>query len=247
MINIIKTEEEGLWIRGARILSEKLEMSGGEGKKCLLLLSGGSAVNIYQKLAKYIDLLQVRSDNLAVGQVDERFRPGFQYSGFLPSETQSSAINSINIEKTGLIEVLKAKNIPFYKIPQAGTFREAAFNYDKLLTKLFKVYDYRMSVLGIGQDGHTAGLLRSYKNEWDKDRLVAGFENRGEFKERITITPKAFRLLDYALVAVSGIDKKDTLERILRNESEDVNNLPGILIHKIKEVDIVSDILVNHP
>ena len=230
MIEIIPSEANQIWQRAADLLFEKINKENGKGKKIFLLLSGGSALSIYQELANKIQNIEIRPGNVAIGQLDERFRPD--------SETD---INSLAIEKTGLIEILKNKEVPFYKIPQTGTFREAAFNYDKLLTKLFLSFDYKMAVLGIGKDGHIAGLLRSYKNEWDKDRMVVGYENRGEYKWRISITPGVFRILDYGIVAVSGVEKKEMAARILENESEDVNNLPGILIHKIKEVDLLKD------
>ena len=178
-----------------------------------------------------MEKLEIRSDNLAVSQVDERFQLEI-----------SENINAKNIEETGLIEKLSLKKIPFYQIPQSGTLRETAFNFDKLLKKLFGIYNYKIAVLGIGKDGHTAGLLRGYKSEWNKDRFAVGFENRGAFKERITITPKVFAMLDYGLVCVSGIEKREMVERILNKASDDVNNLPGLLIHKIKEADLVRDI-----
>ena len=231
MINTLKFSAEELRVNAANILIEKLNKFGQEGKRCLLLLSGGSAVSLYQNPAEYIDKLQIRSDFLAFGQVDERFRP-----------YNIEKINAVAIEKTGLIEKLESRAIPFYRIPQSGDMREAAFNYDRLLKKLFRKYDFHLAVLGIGQDGHTAGLLRGYRSEWDKDRLVIGYETRGEFRQRITITPDAFRNLDYGLIFAAGADKKEVADRILNKSSDDVNNLPGILIHKIKEVDLVRNI-----
>src|SRR3989344_6713804 len=109
MINTLKFSAEELRVNAANILIEKLNKFGQEGKRCLLLLSGGSAVSLYQSLAEYIDKLQIRSDFLAFGQVDERFRP-----------YNIEKINAVAIEKTGLIEKLESRAIPFYRIPQSG-------------------------------------------------------------------------------------------------------------------------------
>ena len=231
MINIQKINSQEIWHEAATLLFKKLQFAGNEGKRSLLLLSGGSAISIYQILSELIDKGNIRSDSLAVGQIDERFQP-----------ENENDINAGQIDSSKLTEILQKKQIPFYQIPQTGNLRETSFNYDKLLKKLFKTYDYHLAVLGIGQDGHTAGLLRGYRMEWDKDRMVAGFENRGEFKQRITITPKVFGMLDYALVAVLGLEKKAVVEKIINQESGDINNLPGLLIHKIKEVDLESNI-----
>lgn len=231
MINIQKIDSLEIWQEAATLLIKKLQNAGNEGKRSMLLLSGGSAISVYQILSEMIDQGNIRSDSMAVGQIDERYHP-----------QNENDINAGQIDSSGLTEILQKKQIPFYKIPQTGTLREAAFNYDKLLKKLFNNYNYHIALLGIGKDGHTAGILRGYKEEWLKDRFACGYENRGEFKQRITITPRVFELLDYGLTTVSGIEKKDVLERILNKGTDDINNLPGILIHRIKEVDLFTDI-----
>src|SRR3990167_3927171 len=101
MIEIIPTDDVQIWQRAADLLFEKINKENGKGKKIFLLLSGGSALSIYQELANKIQNIEIRPGNVAIGQVDERFRPD--------SETD---INSLAIEKTGLIEILKNKEVP---------------------------------------------------------------------------------------------------------------------------------------
>src|SRR3989344_612249 len=155
-MRVFKQPAERIWPEGARLLEEKLDVETRRGRKCLLLLSGGSAVKIYLGLAEYIKNSHFTSDNLAVGQADERFRPQGT------SDDKNNLINAENIEKTGLIKILNRKKIPFYKISQSGTLDNAAESYEKLLVKLFQNYSFRTAVLGIGTDGHTAGLLTCF-------------------------------------------------------------------------------------
>ena len=236
-----------MWQKASELLLNQLKTTLKEKKKCLLLLSGGSAVNICYSLAEYIKKAQIGSDILAIGQVDERFIPKNHESGIKNQESArdliNSPINAVNIRNSGLIDILKEKNIPFYKIPQEGMLQEAADFYNRQLEELFKKYTFRMAVLGIGRDGHTAGFLPGYKKMWDKERFAAGYENLGQFPRRITVTPLVIRKLDYALVAVSGNEKKEVLQKILNKGSDDINRLPGLLVHEIKEADLVTDCL----
>ena len=231
MINLISVSKIGIWEEGTKLLVRRMMLAFRSEKKLLLLLSGGSAVNLYQRLAEYIKRSQFVSENLAVGQVDERFRP-----------ENSDDINAVQIEKTGLIEVLKRKGIKFYKILQKGSLERAADEYNRIMEELFRSYKFKMAILGIGRDGHTAGLLPGYRKEWDKNTFVTGYKNKGEFPERITITPKAFGRLDYGLTIVAGEEKREVMEGILKKKEIDVNLLPGILINRIKKVETAMDL-----
>ncbi|OGG03127.1 hypothetical protein A2W14_04670 [Candidatus Gottesmanbacteria bacterium RBG_16_37_8] len=230
VINLISVSKSRIWENGAELLIRRLEGVLKEGKRCLLLLSGGSAVNLYQRLAEYIDKSQFGSENLAVGQADERFQPDS------PDE-----VNYRAIEKSGLIRVLKKKNISIYKIFQTENLAQSAGQYSRILDDLFKKYDYRMTVLGIGRDGHTAGLLPGYKHEWDKKTWVVGYENNGLYRQRISITAKTIGRLDYGMVVISGEEKREAMGKITGRRGN-IDKIPGLLIHKIRQVDLVTEI-----
>ena len=231
MLNQIKSSKDKIWQDAADCLLSKLKKTNIRKKRCLLLLSGGSSVNIYSRLAEYIRRSQFNSENLAVGQVDERIRPDKQ-----------EEINFEMIKESGIVSVLTGKNIPFYRIPQENSLPESADFYSAQLSKLFNQYDFHMAVLGIGSDGHTAGLLPGYQKMWDKNRFAVGYKNRGQFRHRITITPKAVKLLDYALFVAAGAEKREVLKKIIQNNENDLNLLPGMVIHNIKTADLLTDI-----
>ena len=104
-----------------------------------------------------------------------------------------------------------------------------------------------MAVLGIGEDGHTAGLLPGYQSAWEKAQFVAGYENSGQFKKRLTITPKAIKLLDYALIAVKGEAKRVNLQKIISREVAEINKIPGVILNQLKQAHLITDLKVIYP
>ena len=135
MYKILTFRAENMWEKAASIVYKRLKRKAEEEKSCLVLLSGGSVVNIYQRLAEYIKKSQIGSENLAVGQVDERLRP-----------KKAEDVNARQIEKTGLIEVLKRKGIKFYEIPQKGSLERVTDEYDRTMEELFRSYKYKMAI-----------------------------------------------------------------------------------------------------
>lgn len=186
----------------------------------LLFLSGGSTPKpLYRNLAKEKKL------NLgAVAMVDERYdKPNHKNS------------NEWMIGNTGLLSYLKKKNILFYPIlrvtPSVGTrlfhpkggHRETASCYEKVVDDLLEKLKTRIAIMGVGEDGHTAGIApnrKDFKNPlFDKNRkdlLVDSFKDRkrveeGGFGERITLTLKALAKMDLLLVLVFGSVKHKAL------------------------------------
>lgn len=203
-------------------------------KRTLLFLSGGSAVKIYRRITN----CELRIKNLAIALVDERFRPGKSFNSqhltFNKEET-----NAYQIEKTRLWKACRKNNIPYYSISQEGALEEAARKYNIQIEKLFKEYDYKMAVLGIGKDSHTAGLLPGYLSLWNTDKLVVGYKNDGKYAVRISLTPKALQMLDQALVVALGDKKKQAIKNALNPLNlNKLDKYPAVLLQKIKKVDL---------
>lgn len=233
-------------ITGHKVLEEKIFKSASKfitellstNRKTLLLLSGGSAVGIYSEIKDQISKIK----NTSFAQVDERFQPA-----------KDEDINATQIEKTGLWAVCGKKNIPYYLVSQEGTLEEAAEKYNQTISKLFKEYTYKIAILGIGEDGHTAGLLPGYKKAWVRDKFVVGYEisHRQEnamalscpdiIRQRITLTPKALQKLDQAIVVASGEQKREAIRKIKDMKIKDIDKYPAVLLHRIKKVDLFTD------
>lgn len=175
-------------------------------KKTALFLSGGKTPKpLYEALAKE-EKLTVG----AVAMVDDRYSLHEQYS------------NEFMIRESGLIPFLEKENIPFYPILKYGLNRiQTAREYESDVKFLFEHFKKKIAILGIGRDGHTAGILPMYNRlvhyTPHKNSLVSASEySVGQIRERITLTFKALSEMDYLIVLVTGSEKKKALELMLK-------------------------------
>lgn len=181
----------------------KMEIYKIVDERTALFLSGGSTPkSLYQKLAKE-EKLKVG----AVAMVDERFGPPFHQNS-----------NEKMIRETGFLSYLEEKKIPFYSILRfhpKGVASDIAGDYNKAVHDLFKKFQKRVAILGIGEDGHTAGLPagKSQISNFKSQMLVTRIENfPGEFKKRVTLTFRALSKMDLLILLVFGKEKKKALE-----------------------------------
>lgn len=201
-------------------------------KKTILFLSGGrTPKDLYHELAE-----EKKLEIGAVGLVDERYGEKFWENS-----------NEKMIRESGLLEFLEAKHIPFYPIlkshselvsesqmlnqVQHDNWRQLTAEYidQELRSLLFSSFPKSIAILGVGLDGHTAGIAGNradFKNPIfhfnDKDLLVATFnDQKGMFKERITMTFNALSAIDMLLVLVFGDDKKKALDLMFSEGSEE--------------------------
>jgi len=103
---------------------------------------------------------------------------------------------------------------------------------------------------GVGQDGHTIGIM-PYPKEKDvfcelfdtKERWVQGYEVQGksEYPLRITITLPFLRMVDHCVMYMVGEEKKEALSRMLRAEGN-LWETPSRIMHEMKEVTLFTDI-----
>ena len=189
-------------------------------------------MQLYPIIASDIKQLPDRWKMVAFAQVDERFQP-----------KNKDEINAKAILKSGLTEVLEEKKIPFFQIPQSGTLKNSSTLYNQTLSQLFSNCEKKLAVLGAGEDSHTAGLLAGYQKVWDVDRWVVGFANAGKYRQRITITPKAFAEIDYGLVVAMGEKKREALKKILtKSDNTQLNQSPANILSTIPQIDLFTDL-----
>lgn len=219
-------------------------------KKTALFLSGGrTPKELYKQLAH--EELSVG----AVGMVDERYEEKFHKDS-----------NELMIKGTGLLRILDLMQVPFYPIlnpviSRSETTRNPitssdeishfvrndnvrerlAEEYDQKVRKLLATFQTHVAILGVGIDGHTAGipaknslasqgdsLLGVSLQEWlrdfyerSKSRMVIDYDDsEGFYKERITMTFGGLSMMDMLLVLVFGEDKKNALELMFSYGSE---------------------------
>ncbi|MBU4017211.1 6-phosphogluconolactonase [Patescibacteria group bacterium] len=205
-------------------------------KKSVLYLSGGNTPKeLYSKLAREESVVPG-----AVGMVDERY-------GLKLHENSNEKM----IRDTGFLRYLEMLDIPFYPILQAGLSREeTAREYDAKLRSLQSTFPKHIGILGIGADGHIAGIpaedqksplrpgfakatsgrqgfagqakVKSQKSDiYNTTDLVVEYNDEsGRYGERVTMTFMGLTMMDILLVLVFGSSKARALELVFQDGSD---------------------------
>lgn len=198
----VKNPQEGIEVC-KKLLYEKVS------KNTALFLSGGSTPKtLYEILAK-----EKKLKVGAVALVDERF-----------GEKLHENSNEKMIQRTGLIEYLKQVNVRFYPILEDKNMQDSTRDYDEAMRFVFNYFPKSIGILGVGVDGHTAGLPAGTKNlKLKTEKETALVTNYDDFpaaqKERITLTFLGLSKLDEIIVLVFGKDKKKALRQMFKLDS----------------------------
>ncbi len=181
--------------------------------KTAFYLSGGSTPKVlYEQFAKDESLKPG-----AVGVIDERYGKPFHDTS-----------NEKMFRETGLLRYLQMRGVPFYPMLKGKSREETADAYDEELRKLNANYSKSVAILGIGADGHTAGIAPKREDFTNpvfetsrKDLFVSEFDDpTGYFKERVTMTFLALQHLDLLVILAFGEEKKKALELVFTSGSE---------------------------
>lgn len=193
------------------------ELEKNSGKPVLLLLSGGSAVTIYDHLAKLLQNTDSDGSQWVWGMVDERF----------------------DRQNNNYLEI-KTKHPDFYRSisDKGGTFLDTS-PHRKSLNEMADWYENQIrecvikvqtgggkiiGLLGMGPDGHTAGIMPFPENPQafdalfvHTDRFVTGYDATGknQFPLRFTATYPLLSLIDNVIGYITGESKKTKLKDAL--------------------------------
>jgi len=95
---------------------------------------------------------------------------------------------------------------------------------------------FDLTLLGLGDDGHTASLF-PYQNNNVDDFVIF---NEGKGLKRISLTPKVLSASSKIVFLVSGANKRIALERLL-DEKEPFDRTPSKLIKSFNQISIFCD------
>jgi len=95
---------------------------------------------------------------------------------------------------------------------------------------------FDLTLLGLGDDGHTASLFPYQKNNVD-DFVIF---NEGKGLKRISLTPRVLSASSKIVFLVSGASKKLALQRLL-DEKESPDRTPSKLIESTNQISIFCD------
>lgn len=178
-------------------------------RQAALFLSGGKTPkDLYLSLAEDEMLMAG-----VVALVDERF--GVKMHG---------ESNEKMIQDTGFLWYLSQQQILFYPIlkEQESSPQQTAKEYDETVRYLLNHFPKSLGVLGIGKDGHTAGIAGNrdvfvnplFINTNIHNVVDTFTDAKGLFQTRITMTFTGLSLLDLLLVLVFGEEKKEALQQM---------------------------------
>lgn len=193
------------------------ELSDVIANNILLLVSGGSSAQVAIDVLKKIPSNQINKINILLA--DERY---VDYNS-PSSNAKLLKILGINKYTNNFFELLESES-------------HTRDYYNQKLSQMLKDYtqkaDYIIAILGIGADGHTAGILPGSVAESSESPYSIDYST--DSFERITIAPNYFNNIDHAYVYAQGPNKESILNKFLNNS----NNLPMDLIKKAKKYSL---------
>ncbi len=172
-------------------------------QKTVLFMSGGKTPKpLYEEISK-----EKKLRCAAVAMTDDRYSMHFENS------------NEIMFKDSGIISYFEKSNISFYPILKKGLNRsQTAREYDDTVRFLLGHFKKSVAILGIGADGHIAGILPGAKIS--EDLYVADFNfPDAEFPERVSLTFTTFSKFSLLIVLVFGEEKENALKLMVKKGS----------------------------
>ena len=207
--------------RVEKLLLERLSTELSANKRVLWLLSGGS--NIPISVAVMQQLPEEETKNLAIFMMDERYGE----VGHLNSNAQQLMDGGF-----------RAKNAVFIHTLMPGfSLEETRERFEAASKRAFEHADVILAQIGIGSDGHIAGILPNSPAASDEGWVCA--YDTPTYK-RVTLTFTALRQVTVAIAAAFGDEKKATLVR-LRDENLALTEQPAQLLKELSEAYVCND------
>ncbi len=192
-------DAEALAARAAEIIAGRVRVARYPFR---LLLAGGSTPRAAYQLLAQMDL-DWDCTELFFG--DERFVP--------PDHPDSN----YRMVRESLLATGRVQPRKLLAIPTDGTPESAAARYDETLRQQYGagtlekgVPLFHLTLLGLGDDGHTASLLPGQPVLRERTRWAAAVP-RGRPEPRITVTYPALESSELIMFLVTGTAKRDAL------------------------------------
>jgi 6-phosphogluconolactonase/glucosamine-6-phosphate isomerase/deaminase len=196
-------------LAGGQYLARALKGALDEDLKVLWLVSGGSNAAVACEVRRVLPANRLK--NLKVALVDER------YGNYEHKDSNYAQLQQVGFDFTGINfkPVLTNQNL---------SFEQTIKNYQERVQRLFRTSDIIIGQFGVGNDGHTAGILPHSKATRIDAQLVVGY--RGPDFDRITLSFTAIKRINEAYVFVFGEDKRATLN-LLHQKDQSLTDQPA--------------------
>lgn len=206
------------------------------GKEVLLMLSGGSAFDVLQ----YIDAKEI-TEKITISVVDERFSMDPEVNNFC------------QLEQTSFFDTCIEKGCAIIgtRIHKTETLPKAVMNFGAELRRWRKSHPKGavITLLGIGEDGHTAGVMpfpesaRLFSDLFLDEEWVAGFDATGKNEHTLRFTTTLTFIKEETsavIVYAQGKKKKKALNRMTDMQTP-VHEVPARVLQDIDNVTLVTD------
>ena len=202
------SDELARWL--AREVAARLSAAIGSRGRALLAVSGGSTpVRFFRALSS----AEIDWHKVWVTLADERFVP--------PSDPASN----YGMARAAFLSHVPVPPENVHPVETDGvTLDDAARDYETMLQGLYGTGTLQpgkplldITLLGLGDDGHTASLLPHEPVLQVRDRWVAAVP-KGRVEERITLTYPAINASEIVAFLVSGEGKREILDKILSGD-----------------------------
>lgn len=191
-------------------------LAAGRAGRTIVALSGGNTPKpLYALLAREPIETRMPWDRVHFVLGDERFVP--------PSDPASN----YGMARAAFLDHVPVPPENVHPVPTQGvTLDEAAERYEATLKDLYGAEVLEpgrplldLTLLGLGEDGHTASLLPGEPVLQVRDRWVAPVP-KGRTEERVTLTYPALDASKIVAFLVSGEGKRDVLDKILSGDAD---------------------------
>jgi 6-phosphogluconolactonase/glucosamine-6-phosphate isomerase/deaminase len=215
-------------------------LSTYQGENVLLLLSGGSVL----ETLKYIKVDNL-GPNITIAMLDERFSRDKKINNFLQF-SQSSFYKKAISKSCHLLGSIPNEN---------ELLNDFGQRLEKNILNWFNNNKKGrvIGVFGIGEDGHTAGIMPYPENKErfnylfnNPTKMMVGYEiNKSQemykHNERITITiPFIKKYIKCCIIYAIGENKRKAIQSVLNED--DIYKTPASILNNIKETFLFTDI-----
>ncbi|MDQ3014974.1 MAG: 6-phosphogluconolactonase [bacterium] len=236
-MNII-TEKENLTVKAGEALHEMFASRGG--KKLLMLLSGGSSLN----LLEYVKPDSINAD-VTIGMLDDRYSKDRKVNSFGLLQSKGFANDFYSKAIAAGVVFLDSYPAEHESLEMYGD------RYESFVKKWIEENPEGIirATVGIGPDGHTSGVLphpedpKKFETLFNGERLIVGYDvgDKNPHRYRMTSTFTLMRRFDQVLTYMSGDNKKDALQKVMAEEGT-LAETPGRIARELKNVTVFTDI-----
>lgn len=204
----------------ARAIASNLLEILGHGKNVTWLLSGGSCIPVAVLARNMIG--SIGEQRLHIGLIDERYGP----VGHKNSNWQQLIEGGFEFSGVTAHPILK----------DGESIASTTQHYNLWLKQSIEQSTMLYGLFGIGEDGHTAGLLPG-NPLMNSEELVGSYQ--GDDFSRISVTPALIEQMECGSLYAVGPNKRWALNTLLQDEPADV--IPARILKYVSELKVYTD------